>query len=282
MKSIIKQIKCIIGHWLKFSTYDLIFCCKWFNPFATIYLNFRSFPFHQAVHLPVFVFGRPNMYYLTGKMIVLGRIKRGMIKFNCTLIGAPSNMSMQSDLLNQGMIIFHGGGFIGTGNKIRVANSGTLEFGVDFKISDQVNVGCYSTICIGNHCRIAHRCQILDSNYHYIANFNKRIIPLWRKPIIIGDNCWIGNSSTITGGVILPSYTIVGSNSLVNKVFSSIPEGAIIGGIPAKYISAGFRRVYNRDFEVELDKYYAENPNGVYKMDDNVSPDFVSYIANDL
>lgn len=70
MKSTIKQIKQILCHWLKLSTYDLLLCCKWFNPLATIYLNFRSFPLKQAFHLPVYVYGRPHMYFLTGNMYV--------------------------------------------------------------------------------------------------------------------------------------------------------------------------------------------------------------------
>lgn len=278
MKSTIKQIKQILCHWLKLSTYDLLLCCKWFNPLATIYLNFRSFPLKQAFHLPVYVYGRPHMYFLTGNMYVEGKIERGMIKFNCTAIGAPNNMSMQTDLLNQGKIIFHGGGFIGTGNKIRVSHNGILEFGEDFKIADQVNVGCYSKIKIGSHARVAHRCQILDSNYHYVANLNKRIIPQWKKPISIGDYCWLGNSSTITGGVTLPNYSIVGSNSLVNKDFSSIPMGSIIAGVPAKYIASGFRRVFNKKYEIEIDKYYTDNPNGLYIIDDEIYPEYISTI----
>lgn len=40
------------------------------------------------------------------------------------------------------------------------------------------------------------------------------------RPIVIHDNVWIGNRFTIAKGTILPSYSIVVSNSMTNKDFS--------------------------------------------------------------
>lgn len=39
---------------------------KWFNPFATLYLNLRCVPLKQALKFPVFVFGRPRLYSTFG------------------------------------------------------------------------------------------------------------------------------------------------------------------------------------------------------------------------
>ena len=271
---LLRVIKRFIKHWLSFSTYDLIFACNWYNPLATIYLNLRSFPFKQAIKFPIYVYGRPNFYYLTGTMYIRGVIHHGMIKYNYTCIGAPNNMSMQSDLLNEGVITFCGEGIIGTGTKIRVARNAQLEIGEQFKIADQVNIGCYSKIEIGNNVMIVHRCQVLDSNYHYVANLNQQIIPQWKKPIKIGDGCWICNSSSIQGGTILPNNVIVGSYSLVNKDYSNVPEKSLIAGIPAKFIKSGVCRVLNLNAEAEINKFYFEHPNSVFKMEDGISQDY--------
>src|SRR5574344_765040 len=272
----LENIRKFIRHWTSLATYDLLFACNWLNPIATIYVNFRSFPLKQALKLPLFVYGRPNLYYLTGRMRIDGIIKSGMIKFNYTCIGAPSNMSLQSDLLNQGTIVFHGPGIIGTGNKIRVFYNAVLEFGEEFKIADMVNVGCYSKITVGNRSWIAHRCQILDANYHYIADFNKRIVPKWGKNIVIGDDCWICNTSTVSLGAVIPNNTIVTGYSLVNKDFSTVPENSIIGGIPAKFIANGFRRVLNPIAENKIIKFYDEYPDGLYEILEGENPDFYS------
>ena len=251
---------------------------NWFNPFATFWLNLRSFPIAQAVKFPVWCYGRPRFYGLSGSMIVDGRVWSGMIRFNQVKYAAPSNMSVQSEILNQGQIIFRGQGLIGTGNKIVVGRSAVLDIGKNFKITDMCNVGCFQKILIGEQSRIVHRCQVFDSNYHFVANFERRIVPKSIRPIHIGKGCWICNSSTITGGAILPDYTIVASNSLVGKDFSDIPESSMIGGIPAKFIATGFRKVESTMIEYDIIRYYRENPDGIFKILDSSSPEEYSHI----
>lgn len=209
-------------------------------------------------------------------MKIYNSIHIGMIKLNQTKTLAPSNTNLQSEINNQGVIIFKGKGFIGTGNKIVVAPNKTLEFGEDFIISNFCNIACYSGIKIGNHTRIAHRSQILDTNYHYIANYEKKIIPPKERPIRIGNGCWICNTTTITGGTIIPDYTIISSNSLANKDYSNIPNDSIIGGIPAKLIASGFRRVENINIEKEVSNFHKKNPDRLYKIYQTETPDTFS------
>lgn len=256
---------------------ETLMASNWFNPLATFYLNIRSFKLSHAWKMPIFVFGRPRFYNLSGRMEIEGRVSPGMIVFNRTRAGSPSIESLQSEIMNQGRIVFHGCGIIGTGNKIRVAKHGVLEIGQDFKITDMVNVGVFSRVIIGEKTRIAHRCQILDSNYHYVANLNNRTIPKCAKPITIGRECWICNSSTVTGGTTLPDFTIVASNSFVNKDFRHIGTEAIIGGIPAKLIKTGFRRIMNNEMETSLYYYYDKNPNCVFKIPENIMPETCSH-----
>ena len=257
---------------------ERIFFVNWFNPFATIWLNLRSFPFLQAFCFPIFVYGRPRLYCLSGTMEIIGNIRPGMIRFNNVLPTSPSNMGLQSEIYNEGKILFRGKGRIGTGNRIRVAPGKILDIGANFKIADCVNISCYAGIKIGAQSRVAHRCQVMDANYHYVANFVKRIVPKWTKPIIIGNGCWICNTSTLTGGTVLPDFTIVASNSLVGKDMSSIPESSMIGGIPAKLIATGFRRVENRNIERNITHYYKEYPDGIYQIGNEESPDIYSQI----
>lgn len=249
-----------------FAALERLFSANWFNPFATIYLNLRSFPLAQAIKMPVWVYGCPRFYELSGRMIVDGKVSSGMIRFNQVKPGAPSNMSVKSEILNKGLIIFHGVGLIGTGNKIVVGSKGTLDIGKNFKITDMCNIGCLKEIRIGEGSRIVHRCQIFDSNYHFVANFANGTVPDYSKPIRIGKGCWICNSSTIIGNAVLPDYTIVASNSLVNKDMSDIPESSMIGGTPAKLIVTGFRKIENCKIENEIIKFYNKEPGGMFKI----------------
>lgn len=79
--------------------------------------------------------------------------------------------------------------------------------------------------------------------------------------VIIGDSCWVGNKVTINKGTVLPNQTIVAGSSLVNKDFTQYGEAATIGGLPAKFITQGIRRIVNLKKEVELDAYFKEHPN---------------------
>ena len=51
---------------------------RWFNPFATLYVNFRTMPFKQACHLPIYVYGKAKFYNLKGKVDFTCKVKRGL------------------------------------------------------------------------------------------------------------------------------------------------------------------------------------------------------------
>ena len=245
---------------------------NWFNPLITLYLNFRSFPLRQAWRLPVFVYGWPRLYSLFGSMECVGKCKPGVVVLNKTIDGMPNNPGTDTAINNWGKIIFHGRCQIYTANKINIGKDATLELGEDTKIMCMVNITAHKYVGIGAQSRIVHRCQVMDSNFHFIADFNKGIVKRYCKPIHIGDYCWICNSSTIAAGARIPDKTIVASNSLVNKDMSDIPEESIIGGQPAKLIATGYRRIESRKLEKEIHHFFSENSDvNVFNLPQKVS-----------
>lgn len=238
---------------------------KWFNPFYTFYFNLIFFPFKQAIRFPVFVFGWPRLFAQTGHLKCIGSCYPGMVKLNCTIAGAPQYSGGNIELNLWGDIIFRGKCMIGSGS--RLAISGVLDLGADTKIMNFCNITAESVVRIGAQSWIVHRCQVLDSNYHYIADFKHGIVKKMAHPITIGDYCWVCNSSTITGGAVLPNKTIVSSNSLVNKDMSNLPEESIIGGVPAKLVATGYRRIESHKFECEVGRYFFTHPEAdIYPM----------------
>lgn len=233
---------------------------NWFNPLVTLYINFRSFPFQQAWKLPLFAYGWPKLFSLYGSMECVDKCCTGMIKLNQTNTGMPNNPGVSTAINNWGKIIFHGKCQIYTANKLNVGRNAILELGEDTKIMCMCNITAYKSVRIGAKSWIVHRCQVMDSNFHLVANFNKMIIPHNYKSIEIGDYCWICNSSTISAGAKLPNKTIVASNSLVNKDMSDIPEESIVGGIPAKLLAIGFRRVDSKKLEETVNKFFLSHP----------------------
>jgi acetyltransferase-like isoleucine patch superfamily enzyme len=64
--------------------------------------------------------------------------------------------------------------------------------------------------------------------------------PLWnwnehvdRKPIVIEDNVWIGERSTILKGVTIGRGSVVGCNSVVTH---DVPPYCVVAGNPARIV----------------------------------------------
>lgn len=244
----------------------------WFNPLYTLYFNFLFFPFKQAVRLPVFIYGWPKLFSQVGSMECVGTCRTGMVQLNLSIAGSPQYSVGNTELEIWGKVIFRGKSTIGSGNKIIVGYDAVLDMGEGTKIMNFCNVSAYAGIRLGAYSWIVHRCQVLDTNFHYIADFKHGVVKRHACPISIGDYCWICNSSTVTGGAVIPHKIIIASNSLVNQDMSDIPEESIIAGVPAKLVSTGYRRVDSRIFESEIVNFFCTYPEtGVYKLEDNVS-----------
>ncbi|MCC8067346.1 MAG: hypothetical protein LIO94_09635 [Clostridiales bacterium] len=236
---------------------ERLFASNWLNPLATLWLNFRTLPFSQAIKLPIFVYGRPRFYCTSGRIRFECKVKPGLVTFNRSHPGSPSVGSVQSELIHTGLIIFRGKGQIDTGVRLKVDSNAVLEIGYGFKICDMVIIGCNRHIKMGNQVRIVHRCQIFDTNYHFIANLAKGVIPPRDREVTIGNNVCVFNNTTINAGARIPDDIVITSNSLVNKDYSSVPPGTVLAGVPARPVATDNFRVYNLALERELVKYYA-------------------------
>ena len=98
-----------------------------------------------------------------------------------------------------------------------------------------LSMGCFFYCCNGiiikDNVRIGPRVSLISIN-HDIYEYENYIND---KPIIIGNNCWIGANVVILPGVELGEHTVVAAGSVVTKSFS---EGnRIIGGNPARVIT---------------------------------------------
>lgn len=106
------------------------------------------------------------------------------------------------------------------------------------KIDDNTNlngtyIACMDKILIGKNCRIATGTTIIDYNGHNTYSINRTIGRDTPKPIIIGDNVWIGLNSIILKGSVIGNNCIVSAGSVVKGEF---PSNCIIAGNPAKVV----------------------------------------------
>ena len=81
----------------------------WFNPFSTIYFNLRMLPLRQAILLPIWLFGKPKLYDLSGNISLNGKIRSGVITINRSNPEAPSFQNLNTEVILQGQLVLNGG-----------------------------------------------------------------------------------------------------------------------------------------------------------------------------
>lgn len=209
----------------------------------SLYFCFRYLPFYQAIHMPIVFYKRAKIImYKNAKIVIndttIGRVYLGDYQMNF------AHGKEYTTINNKGIVYFYKGGIrIQSGGiwyvvgQVHIHGNGVL-FG------NNTRLNCFNRIEIGSKTQITHECQIMDTNFHFIRDLNTGNIPPVSSPVIIGKCCWIGNRTTINKGTIIPDYTIVGSNSLLNKDYTkSIPSNCLIAGQPAKLIKQNLERV---------------------------------------
>lgn len=258
----------IIGLLLNFfsPTYWIVYR-SWnhLNILKTLWVNFHYLPFRVALNLPIYIYGNCKFMRANGNIeIEANNIVPGMIRINKS-VTSPCNSSFPTEfLLTMGKIIFRGKAFFATGCRIIVNNGGTLIIGDNVRVNNQNTIGCFNRIQLGDNCEIGHQNQIFDTNFHHIIDIENNRIMRSNAPVIIGANTWLGNRITILHGVTLPPYTIVSSNSLVTK---SIEKSYwIIGGIPAKLLKSGMKRLFDKKLEADIHQFFSKSTDRFFQL----------------
>lgn len=228
------------------------------NLIKTLQVNFGLLPFKQALKLPVFIYGKVTIYSLRGKAIINGPITKGMIKlgYNTDYFSASKKSAM---LFIDGLIIFNG--CFGASVDYSLYVLGTLELGNLSFIGNGTKIKCVHHIQIGDMLRMGFESQVFDTNFHYLRNAHTGKVYNKNAAVVIGSHCWIGNRTTIMKGTILPDYSIVAGNSLLNKDYANdVPQFPTFAGTPAKLIGAGNLRIYSVEEEMLIDSFFREHP----------------------
>ncbi|MFN3454140.1 MAG: acyltransferase [Pseudobdellovibrio sp.] len=93
--------------------------------------------------------------------------------------------------------------------------------------------GCSLSISIGKNCILADA-RLMDTDFHSIGRHRiNPEAPVMQAAITIDDDVWLAAGSAVLKGVNIGKHSIVSFGSVV---VTSIPEGKIYGGIPAKEI----------------------------------------------
>lgn len=236
---------------------------KFVNLVKTIHVNFVCFPFKTAIKLPVFVGYRVHFIGLRRNCIRLNSVKgvrTGMIELGISRTPMISPKGLYT------LIRIHKDSYIEMGNKVRVFSGGSLiaalggviHLGDDFIMNQKARIYASKKVSFGNHCRIGWEGQIMDSDIHYTLNENSKWIKDCRKPVVIGNNCWLANRVSVMKGAYLPDYSILSGGSLLNRDYSAVTDkGNFFSGTPAVLKGTGVYRVFNEKLERKIKDFFS-------------------------
>ena len=101
--------------------------------------------------------------------------------------------------------------------------------GEDTIIGDHAFIDGRAKVAIGSHTDIASHLMIYNSEHDLTDSGFKAI----EEPVIVGDYCFIGPRVIIMPGVKIGDGAVVAGGAVVTK---DVPNGSIVGGVPAKLI----------------------------------------------
>jgi acetyltransferase-like isoleucine patch superfamily enzyme len=123
--------------------------------------------------------------------------------------------------------------WIGDGTKIR-SHEGVVEIGAKTVFGQECTISSYQRVRVGEQCVIADRAMFIDFD-HSVAEVDRPIRQqgIYKRPLEVGSNVWIGYNACFLRGVRVGDNSIVGANSVVTK---DIPANAVAGGVPAQVL----------------------------------------------
>lgn len=129
---------------------------------------------------------------------------------------------------------------------LRTVGSGKIQIGQHSQVGHYSRIGSVTSITIGNNTAVADHVIIIDNNNHPVNPIDRHYMQMtpsgsiersWvnsdSAPIIIGNDCWIGQYSRICKGVTIGDGAVVAANSVVTK---DVPPNSIAAGNPAKIV----------------------------------------------
>ena len=144
-----------------------------------------------------------------------GRISRSLRRWCCSHIFEYCGQNVNIEK----------GAYFGRGDKIRIDDNSGLG----------INSVILNGSIIGKNVMMGPNCYIHSRNHR----FDRIDIPMCfqgfseDKPVIIGDDVWIGQNVTVMVGRTIAKGSIIAANSVLTKDF---PEYSIVGGNPARLI----------------------------------------------
>lgn len=199
----------------------------------TIYFNFKTLPFKQALHLPILI--GYNIRIVKANKYVISfpddfNVKTFTVRFG---FGGTDIIPKRKGAIKiaSGQCIFRNEDCFAAGIILDV-NGGRLEFGCNFSANRNCFISCSKEIKFKDDIMAGWNVTVRDSDGHIVVQ--NQIIKDHQRPVMIGDHVWLCSYCTVLKGVTIGDGSVVGYGALVTKDFAN--SNLLIGGSPANII----------------------------------------------
>lgn len=116
--------------------------------------------------------------------------------------------------------------------ELAVGVGGTLEVGERTLINYGTAISAQQLVRIGPRCLIGTYCLMMDNDFHRIEP-ERRLERPESRPIVLGENVWLGGRVIVMSGVSIGDGSVVGAGSVVTR---DVPPRTLVAGAPARVI----------------------------------------------
>ena len=178
----------------------------------------------------IFHYFRPRYFFFLLKLIYFKIRYYNSLFTNGFWYGFEKDFSLRLEM----------GGTLELGEKVYISKrtdiiaiEGKITIGNNVFINKDCTIVSRKSIRIGNDCCLGEAVSIYDHD-HNLIDFSSPIVSqgFSSRPVVLGDNVWVGGKVFIKSGICIGSNVIIGANSVVTK---DIPDGMVAYGNPAHY-----------------------------------------------
>ena len=203
------------------------------NWLATLKLNLKLLPWHQACRLPIVVEGPLRIEIGEEARVVLpddatkGMIVLGSRHETYKAEAGKAQFSIFGTWEVRGKIR------IGLDSCLYIHRGATLNTGRDVFVARDSQIECAERVVIGDNV-LAGEIYICDSAGHSVSHGED--VQSMTKPIVIGDGCYFGFRTMVLRGAVIPSHCVIGSGAVCTRDYGAEhPEGhLLLTGVPAE------------------------------------------------
>jgi len=91
-------------------------------------------------------------------------------------------------------------------------------------------IDAHERVEIGRNCMIGPQCYITDGNHGRAPGVPVKNQKMEAKPVIIGDDVWLGAGVIVLPGVSIGQSAVIGAGAVVTK---DVPADSVYAGVPA-------------------------------------------------